>query len=127
MTDDLGQGPVSGGTLFAVHADPPWLLHLSGELDMDSAPALSAALEEPVRRGGTVGLNVAELSFIDSSGLNTILTANRLLGDRGRIVIFQPGPAIRRLIEITGLEGIINVAPGPAATYEGPRRNLPGR
>ena len=56
MTENFADGGAVQKTSFAVHAEPPWLLHLSGELDLCSAPALIIAVEGPTSRGGTVGL-----------------------------------------------------------------------
>ena len=79
------------GTSFAAYAEPPWLLHSSGELDLCSAPALTEIpLEGPTERGGTIGLDLAELTYMDSSGLHVILNTIRLLGERGRVVLFEP-------------------------------------
>jgi hypothetical protein len=46
MIDNLASDGAVQRALFAEYADPPWLLHLSGELDLCSAPALTAALED---------------------------------------------------------------------------------
>ena len=72
-----------------MYAKPPWLLHLSGELDLCSAPALTIALEGPTKRGGTIGLELAELTYVDSTGIYAILNTVRLLGERGRVVLFN--------------------------------------
>ena len=45
MTENFADGGAVQKTSFAVHAEPPWLLHLSGELDLCSAPALTIALK----------------------------------------------------------------------------------
>ncbi len=106
--DDSGQE-----ALFTVYAEPPWLLHLSGELDRVNAPALTIALEGPTKHGGTVGLDLAELTYIDSTGIHVILNAVSLLGERGRVVLFNPSPIARRLIEVCGLVGTIDICNDP--------------
>jgi len=126
MTENLTPADVVRGPLFAVHTSPPWLLHLSGELDLDGAPALTVALQGTTRRGGTVGLDLSELTFRDSTGINAIMNIVRLLGEFGRIVLFNPSPTIGRLIEICGLVGIIDISddlsPGPLHPDSTPRR-----
>ena len=86
MTEDLAYEGAVQEAAFAVHADPPWLLHLSGELDLATAPALSVALEDPIRLGGTIGLDLTELTYMDSTGIRVIFDTVRLLGERGRVV-----------------------------------------
>ena len=100
-----------------MYAKPPWLLHLSGELDLCSAPALTIALEGPTKRGGTIGLELAELTYVDSTGIYAILNTVRLLGERGRVVLFNPPPMVRRLLEICGLNDMIAVSCHPSSPH----------
>ena len=92
MAENLVEDGAGQDALFTVYADPPWLLHLSGELDLFSAPALTIALEGPTKHGGTIGLDLAELTYMDSTGIHVILNAVSLLGERGRVVLFNPSP-----------------------------------
>jgi anti-sigma B factor antagonist len=117
MTENLTHADVVQGALFAVHASSPWLLHLSGELDLDGARALTNALEGPTKRGGTIGLDLAELTYMDSTGIHVILNTVRLLGERGRVVLFNPCPLVRRLIEICGLDGTIDINDDPSSPH----------
>ena len=94
---------------FAVYADPPTLLHLSGELDADSASMLASALDPLISRGGAVGLDLAALTFMDSTGIKVLCEATQRLGDRGRIVLFNPPPMVLRVLEIAGLGGVFEI------------------
>jgi anti-anti-sigma factor len=91
---------------FAVYADPAILLHLSGELEAASASTLASALDPLTTRGGVVGLDLAELTFMDSTGINALCQAKQRLGEQGRIVLINPPPPVLRVIEIAGLSGI---------------------
>jgi anti-anti-sigma factor len=117
MIDDLAYDGIAQQAPFAVYAEPPWLLHLSGELDLCSAPALTKMLDGPTKRGGTIGLELTDLSYIDSSGLHVILNTVGRLGERGRVVLFNPSPVVRRLIEICGLDGTIDISDHPSSPH----------
>jgi anti-sigma B factor antagonist len=117
MIENLAYDGTAHEAPFALYAEPPWLLHLSGELDLCSAPALTIALEGPTKRGGTIGLELAELTYMDSTGIHVILNTVRLLGERGRVVLFNPSPLVRRLIEICGLDGMIDVRHHPSSPH----------
>lgn len=97
MTDDLADQASDDRALrrpwFTVCAEPPSLLHLTGELDMAGAPTLATALEPLIMCGGTIGLNLAALTFMDSTGINALCAAARQVGERGRIVVFRPPPS----------------------------------
>ena len=117
MTENLAYDGEVQGASFAVYAEPPWLLHLSGELDLCSAPALAIALEGPTKRGGSIGLDLAELTYMDSTGIHVILNTVHLLGERGRVVLYHPSPLVRRLIDVCGLDGTIDINDDPASPH----------
>ena len=110
MSGELVCDGVRAGPLFTVYAAPPWLLHLEGELDLDGAPALIGALEGPIRRGGVIGLDLARLTFMDSTGTKARLGAVNGVRGRGRVVVFHPTPAMRRLIDLCGMAGVIDIS-----------------
>ena len=99
--------------LFAVYAESPSRLRLTGELDLAGVPILASALEPLTRRGATIGLDLAELTFMDSSGINALCRAARHVGERGRIVVFRPTTTVRRILEITGVVGVIAIDDHP--------------
>jgi len=120
MTERPSTDATTGGASFSVHVDPPWLLHLAGELDLASAPTLERALEAPIEQGGVIGLDVAELTFMDSTGIKVLVHARRLLGERGRVVLFEPTSAVRRVIQICGLHEMFDLEDAPVALNDAP-------
>jgi anti-anti-sigma factor len=75
---------------------------LAGELDLLSAPELGAALADLDSDDGVV-LDMAELTFIDSSGCNMLVEFLRGTGHERRIVVLNPSPAVARALDLTGL------------------------
>jgi anti-anti-sigma factor len=81
---------------------------LSGELDAHTATALTQTMS--VLPDGEVIVDLADVSFVDSSGLRVLLDAtNRARGAGGDLVIASPQASIRRLIDISGLRDHIHV------------------
>ena len=75
-----------------------------GELDAHTAPTLEAAMKE--LPAGVVTVDVAGVSFMDSSGLRVLLeAATRAAEASGDLVIVHSTPGIARLVEISGLGG----------------------
>ncbi len=73
-------------------------LVLSGELDLSTAGALSAALASAAEHGPTVlALDVAELSFCDSTGLRALLSSP----GPDPLVLRCVGPQLGRLLDLT--------------------------
>jgi anti-sigma B factor antagonist len=97
-----------GSTEFSVrqHSDAHGVvLALAGELDLSSAPELERALEEagalPVKR---LILDLAELSFMDSTGVSVLVRTKQRADGGGRILaVRSPNGQVRRLLELVGL------------------------
>lgn len=75
----------------------------SGELDMTTAPDLIQVLREAIRRHGPsrVDLDLTGVTFMDSTGLQVLVAANTDVG--GGLRITGASPAVRRLLQITGV------------------------
>jgi anti-anti-sigma factor len=80
------------------------VISLSGDLDAHTAPQLDAAINELLRSGSDrIVLEMADVGFVDSSGLRSMIRA-RSEGDGTRdVVIKSPSAATMRLLEITGM------------------------
>ena len=75
---------------------------LSGEIDAHTAPLLATAMAELPT--GDVTVDVAAVSFMDSSGLRVLIdAASRARDGGGDLIIANPTPGISRLVEISGL------------------------
>ncbi len=78
------------------------IVRLRGELDMASADGLTDRLVEIA--GPIVVVDLADLSFVDSTGLSAlIVTRNRMEGNGDVLLVTRPQPNVRRVLEITGL------------------------
>ena len=58
-------------------------------------------------------VDLTDVEYIDSSGLSAILTANRVFKANGGTLVVTGAqqPAVKKLIEISRLETVINIVP----------------
>ena len=83
-------------------------LVVAGDIDMASGPILEQAMMErdaalAAAGGGAIVVDLADVHFIDSSGLRSLLAvARRAAGRRSKLELRSVGPEIIRLFEITG-------------------------
>jgi anti-sigma B factor antagonist len=84
---------------------------LCGELDVASSPGLSDELAGIIEAGTTdLVIDLAKLAFIDSTGLSAILRATSKL-EKGHLVLREPNPMVRQVLEITGLTRTVRIEP----------------
>jgi anti-sigma B factor antagonist len=87
------------------------VVHVRGEFDLVTAATVWAALEQAVVSGDRLVLDLADVTFIDSSGLSVILRAFQVLGPDGSLVIRSPRSQARRLFETSGVESVFTFEP----------------
>ncbi|MHB8233321.1 MAG: STAS domain-containing protein [Solirubrobacteraceae bacterium] len=87
-------------------------LRLSGELDLASAPGLEDTIEQVCRsRAHAITIDLSRLSFIDSCGLRSILTAKQLCDQSAQQFALVPGrPQVQRVFELSGLADVLPFA-----------------
>lgn len=79
-------------------------VRLSGEIDVANSAAVSDALEAVCEPGRRLVLDMASVSFIDSSGINVLLRVANWNGERhGGLRVQDPSPNVRKILEILGL------------------------
>jgi anti-anti-sigma factor len=87
---------------------------VSGELDLLTVPQLRGALAALGDHGRDVVLDLAGVSFVDSSGLGLLLAAAGTAEEGGASLILRaPSPAVRRLIGIAIPEGVPGLVVDP--------------
>jgi anti-anti-sigma factor len=112
-------GPLPGEFSMVTEArDGAVVVVLHGELDLATAPEVEDAVVGRVRDGGWVVLDLRGLEFMDSSGVRVIVAAHGLAqesGGRLTIVRAVPDGPVQRVLEISGLEGVLDLVDAPAA------------
>lgn len=84
---------------------------LRGELDSHTAGSLDEALDRADEKSDLV-LDLSAVDFVDSSGLRVLVAHHQRYCDAGtRLELAGPSDAVRRLLEMTGLAGTMNVTP----------------
>jgi anti-sigma B factor antagonist len=88
-------------------------LRVSGEVDVHTAPTLrDSALAALRQHGSTLRIDLREVPFMDSTGLEVLLATRRraeLAG--GSLTLVAPTPAILRVLEVTGLDKLFSITP----------------
>ena len=89
-----------------VDVGPDGILVVHGDIDIAGGPILDRAILEREPTTADVVIDLGDVSFIDSSGLRSLLgAAQRARARDGRVVLRNVRPEITRLLEITATTG----------------------
>jgi anti-anti-sigma factor len=92
-----------------LHIDPTDQgYRLEGELDLATAKDLLVAIRDRPGAEARLTLDFSGITFMDSSGLRALLEAARDREDGDLLVILDPSPQVRRVLDISLPDG----APG---------------
>lgn len=85
---------------------------LAGDLDLDSAPRLRAALSGLVGRGDRdVVIDVSELHFCGAVGLGILIATAQDLPPGSVLRVVGATGMLRRLLRVTGVDEVVRVEP----------------
>jgi anti-sigma B factor antagonist len=87
------------------------LLRAKGDIDAYTAPGLRTQLHEAAAaETELVVVDLAEITFIDSAGLGTLVGAHRRMLERGgRLRVVRPPTLVARAFELTGLDTVLDI------------------
>jgi anti-sigma B factor antagonist len=98
----------------SIAADGPRLVKVHGEVDLATAPDLEATVRkvlDDAPRG--VDLDLRDLTFIDSSGLRSLVAVSKDASARGVPLALRNVPRhAQRVLELTGLDAWFDVKAG---------------
>jgi anti-sigma B factor antagonist len=85
--------------------DADAVLVVKGEIDVHTASALEEAVRQTFTSGGRrVALDFGDVSFIDSSGLRSLIALQQeAQGGGGTLRLSRASRPVRRLLEVTAL------------------------
>jgi anti-sigma B factor antagonist len=88
-----------------------FVVSLTGEVDLHTAPELEGALDGVMALGCTSAVvDLADVSFIDSTTLAVLLRSHARLSELGgRLVLVASDRRILRTLELTGLDRVLPI------------------
>lgn len=93
------------------HADGHAIVAVRGEIDMSTADQLRGVLRSAMELSPRVEVDLRDTTFMDSTGLAVLLAAQQRAGDRNTLVVRHPGPTVRKVLETSGVDAILDIQP----------------
>ena len=89
-----------------------------GEIDISTAPALSAALESAAVSGASdLWVDMTGVRFMDSTGISALLALRGELPANRRLALICPPGAVRRTLALAGVEDAFEIFDDRAAAH----------
>jgi anti-anti-sigma factor len=86
------------------------VVHISGEIDMVSAPAFAQGIDDALADAARVVLDLTEVTFMSSAGITVLLTRTADAADRRiRLPIVADGAPVIRPLQLTGLDAQLDL------------------
>lgn len=90
------------------------IVRLDGELDIASVTELDSELARVEGDGSPLVIDLRGVTFLDSSGLRSILAADaRARGRGGRLLLVKASPTVHRVFEIALLDERLEFVDAP--------------
>ncbi|MGS2619953.1 STAS domain-containing protein [Micromonospora sp. LZ34] len=87
---------------------------LLGEIDMAEADHLRDVLRNAIAQATRVDVDLAQLTFIDSAVINTLVTAHQHAASVDvRFTLVNPTGQVRRVLAVTGILHTLGGTPSP--------------
>jgi anti-anti-sigma factor len=87
----------------SISAGTPVQLRLKGELDMAAAPKFEAIFRELSESEGDIVIDLAEITFVDSTGFRTLVTISRSRTGYGPLKVVN-APNVMRIARIIAVD-----------------------
>jgi len=103
-----------------VDVDGQAVVTVRGEVDLAAVDELRECIERFRDGGRPLVLDLAGVTFMDSTGINTLIWAHQLQ-DRGQeavVVVQNPSDPVRRVLALSGLNGVFRIEPAAEGTPE---------
>ena len=95
---------------FWMNAEPSSTIVLKGDLDLAAVKTFERAMKPAISHGGPVTIDVAQLMFIDSTGIRLLAHTARRLGSSGCLIVHGANARVRKVIDLAGIaDGLPNL------------------
>ena len=100
--------------------EDPSVIHVSGDLDVYTAPQLKEALDNMGLAGKTIVLDLSAVHFIDSTALGVLVsTLQQSRAHDGEFCLVMDDPYLLKIFRITGFDSLFSIFPQVADALEG--------
>lgn len=84
-------------------------IEIDGRLDTLTSPELNEKISAAASDSEKIILDVSQLEYISSAGIRALVTAHKLMADKGGFIVKTPNENVLDIITLTGLAEVLNI------------------
>ena len=85
------------------------VIALEGRLDTMTSPELEAELNQSLAGADSLTLDFSKLEYISSAGLRVLLSAHKIMNNKGGMKVTNVNEIGREVFEVTGFADILTI------------------
>lgn len=86
------------------------VIALDGEIDLDTAPTVRKALLDHLKKGKSLLIDLAQVSYIDSSGIASLVEGLQMARKQGRdLALVAVSQRVHRVLELARLDKVFTL------------------
>lgn len=85
------------------------IISLEGRLDTATSPQLEAELRESVDNKSALIFDFAGVEYVSSAGLRVLLSARKIMKEKGKMKLKNVSETVMEVFEITGFCDILDI------------------
>ena len=89
--------------------DGTLVISLSGRLDTVSAPQFESELKASIGDIAELILDLSDLDYMSSAGLRILLSAQKTMNTKGKMIVRNVNDTIFEIFEVTGFTEILSI------------------
>lgn len=102
------------------------VIALDGEIDLETAPAVRKALLDHLKKGRNLLIDLAGVSYIDSSGIASLVEGLQLARKQGNdLALVSVSQRVHRVLELARLDKVFTLHADLAGALSGGRASGP--
>ena len=82
---------------------------LEGRLDTTTAPELEAELNQSMPGAESLTLDFGKLEYISSAGMRVLLSAHKVMAQKGGMKVIHANEIVMEVFEVTGFADILTI------------------
>ncbi len=85
------------------------ILQPVGEVDLSTSPALRDAILAAIKAQDSVGVDLSQVDYMDSSGVATLVEGLKACADKKKFTLLTPSEPVMKVLKLARLDGLFRI------------------